>query len=104
MVFALCYSYDKRYSNQDSPDGIILQETSDNYEIILEKLKKVLVKRQGMDEDYGCGWSKEFRICLLEIDDNDKNKIKKILASDFRNNDFWDEQVKNYKNVVHKLL
>ena len=105
MVFALCYSYDKNYSSPNAPNGILLQEISDDYETILEKLRQALIKRQGMDEDYGCGWSKEFRLCALEIDDDDddENKIKKLLVSDFRNNVFWDEQIKHYNVVIEKV-
>ena len=100
MVFALCSSYDENYCNNNAPRGIVLISKSDSYEAILEKLRETLIKRQTMDEDYGCGWSKEYRLCVLETEDNNSNKIKKILVSDFRNNNFWDEQIKKFTTIT----
>ena len=53
-----------------------------------------------MDEDYGCGYSREFRLCLLELDDNDETKIKNLLATDLNRNNFWDEQIKLHQNIL----
>tara|TARA_Y200000002_G_scaffold361368_1_gene347410 strand:+ start:105 stop:425 length:321 start_codon:yes stop_codon:yes gene_type:complete len=104
MVFAVCYSYDKNFVRGNAPSGILLYEVhnkSNDYNEALEYFKKSLISRQTMDEDYGCGYSREFRLCLLELDDEDETQIKRLLVTDRRENNFWDEQVKIHTNIIH---
>tara|TARA_B100000282_G_C31489058_1_gene379440 strand:+ start:224 stop:562 length:339 start_codon:yes stop_codon:yes gene_type:complete len=103
MVFAVCYSYDKNFVNGNAPTGIMLYELHNkcnDYNEALEYFRQALISRQTMDEDYGCGYSREFRLCLLELDDNDETKIKNLLATDLNRNNFWDEQIKLHQNIL----
>ena len=90
-MFSLCFCYDRNYITGKAPHGIHIISSSKNYEDInikfLDELK--LIQKSSNIE---FGWDKEYRLCILEL--SEQNKIKNLKLVD-NNDGFWQEQIKN---------
>lgn len=94
-MFALCFCYDRNYITGKAPYGIHIISSSIKYEDINTKFLDELKLRQ-KSSNIEFGWDKEYRLCILEI--SEQNKIKDLKLVD-NNDGFWQEQIKNNRIV-----
>lgn len=109
MYYALIQSYDRNYIVGNAPYGIVELETYDidkNYELLLNEFKEIRNDIRNTD-DFETPY--EYRLALAKIQIIDGIKtVEKIINKDSEmdemldeKNDFWDETLKKYNNIIN---